>query len=91
MWVVLELSPRVDLTAPPNAAPAHPAHYGVDGGGTRFFVACSKAYAISISFGSLHKVPVNPTPNGAGLALKPDGNAGFGAFGTIPNGTTTIG
>ncbi len=28
--------------------------YGVDGGGTRFFVACSNAYASSISFGSLH-------------------------------------
>src|SRR5262249_37620596 len=27
-------------------------HYGVDEGGTRFFVACSKAYASPSSFGS---------------------------------------
>src|SRR5438034_10696505 len=28
--------------------------HGNNGGGTRFFVACSNAYASSISFGSLH-------------------------------------
>ena len=65
--------------------------YGVAEGGTRFFVACSNAYAISISFGSLHWAPVKPTPNGAGFALKPAGNGGFGALGTMPNGTTMIG
>jgi hypothetical protein len=36
--------------------------YGVLGGATRFFVACSNAYAISISTGSLHAAPVKPTP-----------------------------
>jgi hypothetical protein len=42
-------------------------------GGTRRFVACSNAYASSISFGSLHAMPVKLTPNGAGFALKPAG------------------
>src|SRR5207244_13589329 len=65
--------------------------YGVDEGGTRFFVACSNAYASSISRGSLHAVPVKPTPKGPGCAVKPSGNAGVGAFGTIANGTTMIG
>jgi len=31
-------------------------------GGTRFFVACSNAYASSISRGSLHPMPVKLTP-----------------------------
>ena len=37
---------------------------------------------------SLHAVPVKLTPKGAGLASKPEGAA---AFGTIPNGTITVG
>jgi len=44
-----------------------------------------------MSRGSLQEAPVNPTPNGAGLASNPAGSAGVGAFGTIPNGTTMIG
>ena len=47
------------------------ADYGADAGGTLRFVACSKANAISINFGSLHWAPTKPTPNGAGMALKP--------------------
>ena len=35
--------------------------HGNNGGRTRFFVACSNAYASSISFGSLHAVAVNVT------------------------------
>ena len=54
-------------------------------------VACSKAYASSISRGSLHAVPVKPTPKGAGFAWKVAGKAGFGAFGISANGTTMIG
>jgi len=65
--------------------------HGNNGGGTRFFVACSNAYASSISFGSLHAIPVKLTPYGVGLALKPAGNAGAGAFGTNANGTMTVG
>ena len=65
--------------------------YGNNGGGTRFFVACSNAYASSISFGSLHAMPVKLTPYGVGFALKPAGNAGVGAFGTNANGTMTVG
>src|SRR5580704_18985634 len=68
-----------------------PLIHGADPGATLRLVACSNAYANSISRGSLHAVPVNPTPNGAGLALNPLGNAGVGVFGTIPNGTTMIG
>ena len=49
-------------------------------GGTRFFVACSNVYAISISSGSLHCAPTNPTPNGAGLALNPAGKGCCGAL-----------
>ena len=64
---------------------------GVLGGGTRFFVACSNAYASSISRGSLHAMPVKLTPNGAGFASKPSGNGGVGAFGTSANGTMTVG
>jgi hypothetical protein len=41
---------------------------GVDAGGTRRFVACSKAYANSISRGSLQAPPVKPTPKGAAFA-----------------------
>ena len=41
-----------------------PSCYGVLNGGTRFFVACSNANAISISAGSLQSSPVNPTPYG---------------------------
>src|SRR5688572_5017439 len=58
------------------------AAYGALGGGTRRFVACSKAYAISISRPSVHGMLVKLTPYGAGSALNPGGNAGFvGAFG----------
>jgi hypothetical protein len=32
------------------------------GGGVRFFVACSNAYATCSSFGSLQAGPVKPTP-----------------------------
>src|SRR5215470_13848016 len=68
--------------------------YGADGGGMRRFVACSNAYASSISRGSLQANPVKPTPNGAGFAAKVSGNGGAGAsgaFGTRPNGTMTVG
>ena len=41
----------------------------------RFFVACSNAYASSISFGSLHAVPVKLTLYGAGFGSNPAGNA----------------
>ena len=36
-------------------------------------------------------MPVKLTPNGAGFALNPAGNAGVGAFGTSANGTITVG
>ena len=36
--------------------------YGIPGGGTRRFVACSNAYASAISCGSLHAPPVKLTP-----------------------------
>lgn len=39
-----------------------PVLYGADAGGTRFFVACSNAYARAISRGSLHAIPVKLTP-----------------------------
>lgn len=68
--------------------------YGADGGGMRRFVACSKAYEISISRGSPQASPVKLTPNGAGFAAKASGNGGagaIGAFGTRPNGTMTVG
>ena len=42
-------------------------------GGTRFFDACSNAYASSISRGSLHAMPVKLTPYGAGASVKPSG------------------
>jgi len=44
-----------------------------------------------ISVGSLHAMPLKLTPNGVGFALKLSGNAGVGAFGTVPNGTITVG
>src|SRR5437762_14077880 len=65
--------------------------HGNNGGGTRFFVACSNAYASSISFGSLHAIPVKLTPKGDGFASKPAGNAGVGAFATSAYGTMTVG
>src|SRR5438876_1818937 len=68
-----------------------PTRYGVDGGWTRRFVACSNAYASSRRRGSLQAMPAKLTPKGAGLAAKPSGNAGVGAFRTIPNGTITVG
>src|SRR6266550_760468 len=67
------------------------AAHGADAGGTRRFVACSKPYASSIRRGSLHAVPVKLTPNGAGFASNPSGKGGFGSFGTMPNGTMTVG
>ena len=45
------------------------------GGGTRRLVACSNPYAIWISFGSLHAVPVKLMPEGAGRGWNPAGNA----------------
>ena len=42
-------------------------------GGTRRLVACSKAKASSMSFGSLHAPPVKLTPKGDGFGLKPSG------------------
>jgi hypothetical protein len=65
--------------------------YGVADGGTRRFVACSKAWASSIRRSSLQAIPVKLTPNGIGIASKPSGNGGVGAFGTIPKGTITEG
>jgi hypothetical protein len=66
-------------TAPP------PRRHGNSGGDTRFFVACSNAYASSISFGSLHAVPVNVTLNGEGFGSNPAGDA----LGPCPAGTGT--
>jgi hypothetical protein len=45
---------------------ALPPDQGVEGGGTRRFVACSKAYPSSIRRPSLQAIPVNVTPKGAG-------------------------
>src|SRR4030095_9842797 len=75
----------------PHSAIRDPHCHGNNGGGTRFLVACSNAYASSISFGSLHAIPVKLTPNGAGLALNPPGNAGVGALGNIAKGTINRG
>jgi hypothetical protein len=58
-----------------RVAPLYPRGYGNSGGATRFFVACSNAYASPISFGSLHAVPVNVTLNGDGFGSNPAGNA----------------
>jgi len=60
------------------------------GGGIRFFVACSNAYASSISFGSLHAPPVKLTPYGIGRAPKLSRSGGVGALGIVPNGTMTV-
>src|SRR5262245_9382642 len=60
-------------------------HQGNNGGVDRFLVACSNAYANSISFGSLHAVPVKLTLNGAGRGSKPSGKA----VGPVPTGTGT--
>jgi hypothetical protein len=40
---------------------------------------------------SLQARPEKLTPYGAGFALKPAGNGGAGSFGTVPNGTMTVG
>src|SRR5687767_2238954 len=60
-------------------------------GGTLFLVACSKAYAMRMSVGSLQGMPVKLTPNGDGFALNDSGNGGVGAFGTNAKGTVTVG
>ncbi len=57
--------------------------YGNIGGACRFLVACSNAYAIVTSTGSLHAAPVNVTPNGAGFGSNPAGN------GVAPGGNVT--
>ena len=41
-----------------------------------------------MSRGSLHAVPVKLTPKGEGLATNP---GGICPFGTVPNGTITVG
>src|SRR5262245_21693694 len=68
-----------------------PPPYGVEPGGRRRLVACSNAYAISRSLGSLHASPVKLTPNGCGAASKLSGNGGTWALDTTPNGTITVG
>jgi hypothetical protein len=65
--------------------------HGNNGGDTRCFAACSNAYASSMSFGSLHAIPLKLTPNGPGFASNPGGNGGVGAFATKANGTITVG
>ncbi len=75
----------------PVVAPASATGPYRSGGGTRFLVACSKAYAISSSRGSLHARPVKLTPKGDGRASKPAGKGGVGALGTRPKGTITVG
>src|SRR6266850_2529854 len=60
-------------------------------GGTLRLVACSNAYPSSMRRGSLQAIPVKLTPNGPGLASNPSGNGGVAEFGTIPNGTITVG
>src|SRR6185436_8986359 len=81
----------LNLQSNPQFAIRDPKCHGNKAGGTRFFVACSNAYASSISFGSAHAMPVKLTPKGVGFASKPAGNAGVGAFATIANGTITVG
>lgn len=44
------------------------------GGGVRFFVACSNAYATFSSVGSLQADAVKATPNGCGFKSNPGGN-----------------
>ena len=65
--------------------------YGIPGGGTRRIVACSKAYANSISRGSLHAIPAKLTPNGRGFGAKPSGIGGSGSVSAKANGTITVG
>ncbi len=60
-------------------------------GGTRRFEACSNAYASAMRRGSAHASPVKLTPNGAGFASNPAGNAAVGALGTTPAGTMIVG
>src|SRR5436190_23878531 len=45
--------------------------YGICDGGMRRFVACSNAYAISMSFGSLQASPTNAALYGDGFGSKP--------------------
>jgi hypothetical protein len=54
-------------------------------------VACSNEYANSISRGSLHAIPVKLTPNGAGFGSNVGGSGGVSVFGTMANGTITVG
>src|SRR5690606_7237080 len=83
----------------PAAVASHRCPHGIGGqgncgGAERFLVACSKAYASSTSFGSLHAEAVKVTPNGAGLGSKPAGKAcapvpcgtGRSAYGTVIDG-----
>ena len=45
-----------------------------------------------MSRGSLHAMPVKLTPNGCGLRVETRREtAASGAFGTMPNGTITVG
>ena len=44
-----------------------------------------------MSRGSLQASPVKLTPYGAGCASNPAGKGGVGAFGTVANGTITVG
>ena len=48
--------------------------HGYPGGGTRFFVACSNAYASPMIFGSAHLPERICTPNGGGFGSKCPGN-----------------
>src|SRR6516225_2874418 len=64
---------------------------GALGGGTRWCVACSNAYARAISRGSLKARPENVTPAGPGSALNPAGKGGLTTLSKKPPGTTTLG
>ena len=65
--------------------------YGIPGGGTLRIVACSKAYANSISRGSLHALPAKLTPNGRGFSSTPTGMGGSGSACAKAKGTMTVG
>ena len=65
--------------------------YGAPEGASRFRVACSKAYAIARSLGSLQAVPVKLTPKGCNRGANASGNGIVAPFGTMPNGTITVG
>ena len=69
--------------------PASP--YGIPGGAIRRRVACSNAYASSISRGSLHAIPAKLTPKGRGFGSNPSGIGGLPANSSRPNGTITVG